>query len=311
MSDSVAARRSERESRSAARPAAPLWRGRRAHHGERPPVIFYPRKPSSRCPEIDCVRHLVPGRTAGWAEQRAVDTDVGADRVLIAHGQISEEAYAVALAAALGVELQELIRRMSAENPLWGSARIRGELLKPGFRVNQTTVWKYMPKRPRNPSGSRRVFLRNHMRTTAAVDMFVVVSLTFRLLYAVAFLSHDRRKVIHFDVTANPTSDWLTLQAARAFPNDKKHKILLRDRDRAFGESFQEQVEQLGIEEVLAPPYSPWDNPYVERVVRSIRNDCLDHHIVINERHLRSILTSYFRYYNQSRTHLSLGLGPN
>jgi transposase InsO family protein len=144
------------------------------------------------------------------------------------------------------------------------------------------------------------------MHCLAAIDMFVVVTATFRLLYALIVLGHDRRKVIHFEVTENPTQDWLARQMTEAFPWDTAPRYLLRDRDASYGQTFRDRVEAMGIEEVVTAPQSPWQNPFVERIIGSIRRECLDHVIVFDECHLRRVLSSYFQYYHKSRTHLSL-----
>jgi hypothetical protein len=203
-------------------------------------------------------------------------------------------------------EIRALIRQMSRANPLWGAPRIHGELLKLGIDVSQATVGRHLPRRPKAPSPTWRSFLRNHMTAIAAVDMFMVATVTFKLLYAVIVLSHHRRRVIHFEVTQNPTQAWLARQITEAFPWDTAPRYLLRDRDTSYGICFQNRARAMGIEEVLTAPRSPWQNPYVERIVGSIRRDCLDHVIIFNETHLRRVLSCYFRYYHRSRTHLSL-----
>ena len=201
-------------------------------------------------------------------------------------------------------EIRALIRQMSRANPLWGAPRIHGELLKLGIDVSQATVGRYLPRRPKAPSPTWRSFLRNHMTVIAAVDMFVVATATFKLLYAVIVLSHHRRRVIHFEVTQNPTQAWLAQQITEAFPWDTAPRYLLRDRDTSYGFCFQNRVRAMGIEEVLTAPRSPWQNPYVERIIGSLRRDYLDHVIIFNETHLRRVLSCYFRYYHRSRTHL-------
>ncbi len=203
-------------------------------------------------------------------------------------------------------EVRDLIRQMSQANPLWGAPRIHGELLKLGIEVSQATVGRYLPWRPKVPSPTWRSFLRNHMHDTAAVDMFVVVTATFRLLYALVVLGHERRKVIHFDVTPNPTQGWLARQITEAFPWDTAPRFLLRDRDASYGQTFRDRVQAMAIEEVVTAPRSPWQNAYVERIIGSIRRECLDHVIVFDERHLRRVLLAYFEYHHRSRTHLSL-----
>src|SRR6266481_2184706 len=203
-------------------------------------------------------------------------------------------------------EIRDLIRRMSDANPLWGAPRIHEELLKLGIKVSQATVGRWMPWRPRVPSPTWRSFLQNHLPDIAAIDMFVVVTATFRLLYALIVLGLDRRRVIHFDVTPTPRQDWLSGQMTEAFPWDTTPRYLLRDRGKSYGPAFRDRVWAMGIEEVVIAPRSPWQNPYVERLIGSIRRECLDHVIILNERHLRRVLSSYFQYHHNARTHLSL-----
>ncbi len=205
-------------------------------------------------------------------------------------------------------ELIWLIRRMSRENPLWGAPRIRSELLLLGYDVAEATVAKYLTRRGRRPpSQTWRTFLRNHLRTTAACDFFVVPTATFRLLFCFVILSHDRRRIVHFNVTAHPTAAWAAQQVREAFPGDgTEPRYLLRDRDGAYGDAFRWVVRATGIREILTAPQSPWQNPYAERVIGSIRRECLDHLVILGERHLRSILSDYVHYYNVSRPQLSL-----
>jgi transposase InsO family protein len=150
------------------------------------------------------------------------------------------------------------------------------------------------------------VVLHNHLTDIAEIDMFVVATATFRLLYALIVLGHDRRKIIHFDVTAHPTQHWLARQMTKAFPWDTAPGYLLRDRDASYGQSFRDRVQAMGINDVVTAPRSPWQNAYVERLIGSIRRECLDHIIIFNEHHLRRILSSYFQYHHQTRMHLSL-----
>jgi putative transposase len=206
----------------------------------------------------------------------------------------------------MSTETRDLIRQMSLANPTWGAPRIHGELLKLGIEVSQATVGRYMPWRPKVPSPTWRTFLRNHMTDIVAVDMFVVVTATFRLLYALIVLGHDRRKIVHFDVTAHPTQVWLSRQMTEAFPWDTAPRYLLRDRDASYGQSFRDRVRAMGINEVVTAPRSPWQNAYVERIIGSIRRECLDYVVILNERHLRRVLSSYVQYYHRTRTHLSL-----
>jgi transposase InsO family protein len=163
-----------------------------------------------------------------------------------------------------------------------------------------------MPWRPKVPSPTWRSFLRNHLPDIAAIDMFVIATATFQLLYTLIVLSLDRRRIVHFEVTANPTQDWLSGQMTEAFPWHTAPRYLLRDRDKSYGLAFRHRVRAMGIIEVITAPRSPWQNPYVERLIGSIRRECLDHVIILSERHLRRVLSSYFQYHHAARTHLSL-----
>ena len=203
-------------------------------------------------------------------------------------------------------EIRALIRQMSGANPLWGAPRIHGELLKLGIEISQATVAKYMVRRYGTPSPTWRSFLCNHAQGIVAIDMFVVASVSFRLLYVTIILSHDRRKIIRAAVTEHPTAVWLSRQVTEAFPWDTAPRYLLRDRDAAYASDFCNRVKAMGIKEVVTAPRSPWQNPYVERVIGSIRREYLDHVVIFNERHLRRSLPSYLEYYHRTRTHLSL-----
>ena len=205
-------------------------------------------------------------------------------------------------------EMIRLIHRISQENPLWGAPRIRSELLLLGYDVAESTVAKYMPRRGRRPpSQTWRTFLRNHLRSTAACDFFVVPSVTFRLLFCFVVLSHDRRRIIHFNVTAHPTAEWTAQRIVETFPGEgAEPRYLLRDRDSIYSAWFRRRVAGLGLTEIVTAPQFPWQNPYAERVIGSIRRECLDHLIILGEQHLRSILKDYICYYNESRPHLSL-----
>ena len=203
-------------------------------------------------------------------------------------------------------EVRDLIRSMSQSNPLWGAPRIHGELLKLGIEISQATVSKYMVHHRKPLSQSWRAFLTNHARDIVSVDFFTVPTATFRVLFVFLVLSNKRRRVIHFNVTEFPTATWTGQQIVNAFPWDTVPRYLLRDRDGKFGEEFIYRVESMGIEQVLTATRSPWQNPYAERVIGSIRRECLDHTIIFNERHLRRVLKMYFRYYHICRTHLGL-----
>ncbi len=199
-------------------------------------------------------------------------------------------------------EVRNLIRKMSLANPLWGAPRIHGELLKLGIDVSQATVAKYMARQRRPPSQTWRSFLSNHVKDLVSADFFVVPTISFRVLFVFVLLAHHRRRLLHFNVTAHPTSEWTARQIAEAFPWDSAPRYLLRDRDAVYGDSFRETVHGIGICEVLTAPRSPWQSPYIERLVGSIRRECLDHIIVVSESSLRRILTSYLQYYLHSET---------
>ena len=203
-------------------------------------------------------------------------------------------------------EIRALIRQMSSANPLWGAPRVHGELLKLGIEVSQATVAKYMVRRRGTPSPTWRSFLHNQAQGIAAIDLFVVASVSFRLLYVMIILDHDRRKIIRTAVTEHPTAAWLSRQVTEAFPWDTAPRYLLRDRDTSYGSDFCSRVEAMGITQVVTAPRSPWQNPYVERVIGSIRREFLDHIVIFNERHLRRVLSAYVDYYHRTRTHLSL-----
>jgi len=203
-------------------------------------------------------------------------------------------------------EIRDLIRRMCRANPLWGAPRIHGELQKLGIEVSEATVSKYMIKRRGPPSQTWRTFLENHGKEIIALDFFTVPTATFRILFVLIILSHNRRRILHFNVTEHPTAEWTARQLLEACGSDEAPRYLLRDRDAIYGEAFGRQAAALGIKEVTTAPRSPWQNPYAERVIGSIRRECLDHIIILGERHLKRILTSYVDYYHSARTHLSL-----
>ena len=203
-------------------------------------------------------------------------------------------------------EVRELIRKMNVANPLWGAPRIHGELLKLGIEVSQATVAKYMARQQKPPSQTWRTFLSNHVASLVSTDFFVVPTVNFRVLFVFVVLAHHRRRLIHFNVTAHPTSEWTAQQIAEAFPWDMAPRHLLHDRDSIYGGPFRQRVRGMAVREVPAAPRSPWQNPYVERLIGSIRRECLDHVPVFNEASLRWTLKSYFQYYGHSRTHLSL-----
>ena len=204
-------------------------------------------------------------------------------------------------------EVRDLIRKMCRENPCWGAPRIHGELLKLGIDIGESSVSKYMVRNRKPPSQTWRTFLENYAQQLVSIDFFTVPTIRFQVLYVFLVLAHDRRRILHFNVTAHPTAEWTGQQLREAFPFDQLPRYMLRDRDKIFGDDFREQVRDKGICEVLSAPRSPWQRAYVERVIGSIRRECLDHVIVFNEHSLRRTLNSYFDYYHRSRTHLSLG----
>lgn len=203
-------------------------------------------------------------------------------------------------------EIKELIRTLSTVNPTLGSPYIVGELAKLGIVVAKSTVEKYMVKVSKPPSQTWRNFLKNHTKDIVSIDFIVVPTVRFTMLYVLIFLSVDRRTVIHFNVTEHPTAKWSAQQAIEAFPWDTAPKYLLRDRDAIFGSCFKRRVKNMGIEQVVTAYRSPWQNAYSERLNGSIRRECLDRVIILNERHLRRVLKDYFEYYNRYRVHQSL-----
>ncbi len=196
---------------------------------------------------------------------------------------------------------------MAQENPQWGVPRIQSELALLGYDIAESTVAKYVKYCPKPPSQMWRTFLENHLGDIAAIDFLVVPIVRFRLLYCFVVLRHKQRRVIHFNVTAHPTARWTGQQIVKAFPYDEAPRFLIRDHDGIYGGDFRQRVQHMGVDEVVIAYRSPWQSPYVERLIGSLRRECLDHMIVLNEAHLIRILTAYFEYYNQSRTHLSLG----
>src|ERR1700684_4477191 len=206
----------------------------------------------------------------------------------------------------IDTELRALIRRMSVENPLWGAPRIHGELLKLGFEVAQSSVAKYMVKRRSPPSQGWQTFLRNHAPDIAAMDLFVVPTLGFDLLYAFVIVRLDRRDLVWINVTATPTAEWVARQITEAFPWNEAPRYLARDRDQIYGSVVTRRLRAMGIRDKPTAPASPWQNGFAERLIGSIRRECVDHIIVLGEVHLRRVLKSYADYYNCVRTHRSL-----
>jgi transposase InsO family protein len=204
-------------------------------------------------------------------------------------------------------ELIDLIRRMWRVNPTWGRRRIQAELAKLGLQVSAATIRKYRPKGERGPpSQTWRAFLRNHTKQLIAVDFFTVPTVTFRVLFVFVVLAHERRKVLHFAVTKAPSAAWSGQQIVNAFPFETPPKYLLRDRDGVYGAEFSRRVAALGIQEKPTAPHAPWQNSYAERLIGTIRRECLDQVIVFGERHLQRVLKEYFDYYHLTRPHRSL-----
>jgi putative transposase len=205
-------------------------------------------------------------------------------------------------------DVRDLIRAMWQANPTWGSPRIAGELRKLGITVAKSTVEKYRVRPRRPPSPTWKTFLKNHVQDLVALDLFVVPTVTYKVLFVLLILAHGRRRVVHFNITEHPTAQWTAQQVVEAFPWETAPRYLLRDLDGIYGAPFRQRVRHMGIEEVLIAPKNPWQNPYVERLIGSIRRECLDHVIVLHERHLRRLLTRYLRYYRHWRTHRSLDM---
>jgi len=203
--------------------------------------------------------------------------------------------------------LRDLIRQMSRENPLWGAPRIHGELVMLGFEVAQSTVSKYMARPSKPPSQSWKTFLQNHAEAIAAIDICVVPTLTFERLFAFLVLGHGRRQLLWFEVTRHPTAEWLARQITEAFPWVSAPAYLVRDNDRAYGCVFTSRVRAMGIRDRPISPGSPWQNGCAERLIGTLRRECLDQMLIFGEAHLRRVLSAYAAYYNQARTHLALG----
>jgi transposase InsO family protein len=195
---------------------------------------------------------------------------------------------------------------MCRANPLWGAPRVHGELVKRAISISQAAVSKYMIRRRKPPSQTWRSFLDNHVEDLVSIDFFTLPTATFRILFVFIILRHDRRRIVHFNITEHPSAEWTAQQIVDAFPWDTAPRYMLRDRDGIYGPYFKRRVAGLDIEQVPTAPRSPWQSPYVERVIGSIRRECLDHVIFLDERHLRRILREYVDYYHSCRTHLSL-----
>jgi transposase InsO family protein len=207
---------------------------------------------------------------------------------------------------AVSTDIRSLVRRISRENPLWGAPRIHGELLKLSIEIAQSTVAKYMVRRRGPPSQGWKTFLGNHAPNIAAIDLFVVPTIGFKLLSGLAIIHLERRRLIWTNVTTNPTAEWIARQITEAFPWDQAPRYLIRDRDRSYGAIVRNRIRAMAIRDRPTAPRSPWQNGHIERLIGSIRRECLDHVVVLGEAHLRRILSAYANYYNRTRTHLAL-----
>jgi len=206
----------------------------------------------------------------------------------------------------ISLEIRTLIRRLAEANPLWRAPRIHGELQKLGIEVSERTVSRVLRTLQRPPSQTWKTFLQNHLEEIVAVDFFTVPTIRLRVLFVFLVIEHQRRRVLHFGITEHPTSEWAAQQVVEAFSDrDAKH-YLIRDRDSIYGHEFRRRLQALSMKEVVIASRSPWQNAYAERLIASIRRECLDHVVVLSQRHLRRLLKSYFVYYHRSRTHLAL-----
>ncbi len=206
----------------------------------------------------------------------------------------------------ISLQIRRLIRTLAAANPLWRAPRIHGELLKLGVTVSERTVSRVLRTIKRPPSQTWRTFLKNHIGEIVAVDFFTVPTIRLRVLFVFLVIEHQRRQVLHFGVTEHPTSDWTAQQMAEAFSERDAKRYIIRDRDAIYGDVFRRRIHSLAMKEVVTAARSPWRNAFAERLIGSIRRECLDHMVILNRRHLRRLLKSYFAYYHRSRTHLGL-----
>ena len=207
---------------------------------------------------------------------------------------------------AIAKQIRELIHAMALANARWRAPRIHGELRKLGIEVSERTVSRILQAIARPPSQTWKTFLKNHLGEIVAADFFTVPTLRMRVLFVFLVLGHRRRKVFHFAVTEHPTAEWAGQQVVEAFADGDAPRYLVRDRDASYGDEFRCRVRSLGMNEVITAARSPWQNALVERMIGSIRRECLDHAVVLNQRHLTRLLRKYFVYYHRSRTHLAL-----
>jgi putative transposase len=206
----------------------------------------------------------------------------------------------------VGEEIRKLIQTIARANPLWRAPRIHGELLKLGIAVSERTVSRILRTVQRPPSQTWKTFLQNHIGEIVATDFFIVPTVSLRVLFVFLVVEHQRRKVLHFAVTEHPTAEWVAQQMVEAFTERDAPRYLIRDRDASYANEFRRRIQSLGIKEVVTAPRSPWQNAFAERLIGSIRRECLNHVVVLNRRHLRRLLKRYFMYYHRSRTHLAL-----
>jgi putative transposase len=202
--------------------------------------------------------------------------------------------------------IRSLVDQMATANPLWGAPRIHGELAKLGIDVSERTVSRLLRRRDRPPSQTWRTFLANHAAAMVSMDFFTVPTLTGRVLFVFVLLAHQRRRIVRLAITEHPTAAWTAQQIIEAFPDDTAPRWLVRDRDAIYSDVFRRRVAGMGISEVVSAPSSPWQNPYAERLIGSLRRECLDHVIILSQRHLRRVLARYVSYYHGARTHLAL-----
>src|SRR2546422_4530374 len=267
-----------------------------------------------RRPDPSCARRIASSGS-GWLESgpgwRQPLVIVTADTVLRWQRRRFREYWSKLSGCSAGgrpavhAEIKTLITRMATANPLWGAPRIHGELLRLGIDACERTVSRLMPKRRPRPSQTWRAFLATHVRDLVSLVFFTVPPARLRVLFVLVVLAHSRRRVVHSNVTEPPPAHWTAQQIVDAFPDDSAPAYLLRDRDQVYGEQFRHRVKGIRIEEVLTAPHSPWQNPFAERLIGSIRRECLDHVLVLGESHLRRILARYFSYYHPARTHLA------
>jgi len=207
---------------------------------------------------------------------------------------------------ATAVEIRRLIERMVVANPLWRAPRIHGELKMLGIAISERTVSRILRGLPHPPTQTWKTFLHNHLNQSVSIDFFTVPTITMKVLFVFMVLEHRRRQVLHFNVTEHPTAAWTSQQIVEAFLDRDAPRYLMRDRDSIYGDEVRLRISSMGIEDLLTAPRSPWQNPYVERLIGSIRRDCLNHFVILNAKHLKRALASYFGYYHGSRTHLGL-----